>query len=106
MGSRPAIRFEPVDGEVYVMAGETPRHDTISNNLRGEIRTQLRGKPWRVQGPDRKVRAGRDGRYPDALIDCGPNLHEGPEAVIEIADLGIVLRIAAIYQGIVFEAAR
>jgi hypothetical protein len=32
----------------------------------------LRGKPCRVQGPDLKVKAGSDGRYPDALIDCGP----------------------------------
>ncbi len=39
------IRYELVDSQVYAMGGETAKHDTISNNLRGELRTQMRGKP-------------------------------------------------------------
>ena len=71
---RQPIRYELVDGQVYAMGGGTAEHDTIGNNLRGELRTRLRGKPCRPQGPDLKVRAGKDGRYPDALIDCGPRI--------------------------------
>ena len=83
------MRYELVDGQVYAMGGGTARHDTIGNNLRGELRTQMRGKPCRVQGPDLKVRAGRDGRYPDALIDCGPSIPDAlfaqePVAVFEV----------------------
>jgi Uma2 family endonuclease len=42
-----------------------------------------------VHGPDLKVRAGRDSRYPDALIDCGPNVPDAlhaqePVAVFEV----------------------
>jgi Uma2 family endonuclease len=72
--ARQPIRYELVDGQVYAMGGGTAEHDTIGNNLRAELVTQLRGKPCRPHGPDLKVRAGKDGRYPDALIDCGPRV--------------------------------
>lgn len=83
------IRYELVDGQIYAMGGGTLRHDTIANNLRGELRTQLRGTPCRVHGPDLKVQAGKDGRYPDALIDCGASAPEAlhaqqPVVVFEI----------------------
>ena len=87
--ARQPIRYELVDGQVYAIGGGTAEHDTIGNNLRAALHTQLRGKPCRVHGPDLKVRAGRDGRYPDALIDCGPRvpgaLHaQDPVAVFEV----------------------
>jgi Uma2 family endonuclease len=83
------IRYELVDGQVFAMGGGTAEHDTIGNNLRAALHMQLRGSPCRPHGPDLKVRAGRDGRYPDALIDCGPRvpgaLHaQEPVAVFEI----------------------
>ncbi|HEX3996327.1 MAG TPA: Uma2 family endonuclease, partial [Acetobacteraceae bacterium] len=87
--ARQPIRYELVDGQVYAMGGGTAEHDTIGNNLRGELRTQMRGQPSRPHGPDLKVRAGKDGRYPDALIDCGPRvpgaLHaQEPVVVFEV----------------------
>lgn len=87
--ARQPIRYELVDGQVYAMGGGTINHDTIGNNLRGELRSRLRGKPCRPQGPDVKVRASRNGRYPDALIDCGPRIGDGlyaqePVAVFEV----------------------
>ena len=68
------IRYELVDGQVYAMGGGTTEHDTIGNNLRAALHAQTRGKSCRPHGPDLKVRAGQDGRYPDALIDCGPRV--------------------------------
>jgi Uma2 family endonuclease len=87
--ARQPIRYELVDGQVYAMGGGTLEHDTICNNLRAELRTQMRSKPCRSQGPDLKVRAGTGGRYPDALIDCGPRvpgaLHaQEPVVVFEV----------------------
>ena len=95
--ARQPIRYELVDGQVHAMGGGTAEHDTIGNNLRGELHTQLRGKPCRPHGPDLKVRAGghvvgldpRNGRYPDALIDCGPRVPgalyaQEPVAVFEV----------------------
>jgi Uma2 family endonuclease len=68
---RQPIRYELVDAEVYAMGGGTAEHDIIGNNLRAALHAQMRGKPCRSHGPDLKVKAGKDGRYPDALIDCG-----------------------------------
>ncbi len=86
---RQPLRYELVDGEVHAMGGGTAEHDTIGNNLRAELRDRLRGKPCRVQGPDLKVKAGKDGRYPDALIDCGARIPgamvvQDPTAVFEV----------------------
>ena len=83
------VRHELVDGEVHATGGGTAEHDTIGNNLRAELRDQLRGKPCRVQGPDLKVKAAKDGRYPDALIDCGVRMPgalvaQDPTAVFEV----------------------
>jgi Uma2 family endonuclease len=72
--ARQPIRYELVDGQVYAMGGGTAEHDTICNNLCAELHAQMRGKPCRSHGPDLKVRAGTGGRYPDALIDCGPRV--------------------------------
>lgn len=83
------IRYELVDGEARAMGGGTAEHDTIANNLRGELRERLRGKPCRPQGPDLKVAAGENGRCPDALIDCGTRVPDAltaqePVAVFEV----------------------
>ena len=95
--ARQPIRYELVDGQVHAMGGGTAEHDTIGNNLRAALHARMRGKPCRVYGPDLKVRAGghvlgldpRNGRYPDALIDCGPRvpgaLHaQEPVTVFEV----------------------
>ncbi len=88
-------KYELVDGEVYAMVGGTGRHDTIGNNLRGELRTQLRGKPCRVQGPDLKVKAAENARYPDALIDCGPPVQDGQVARNPVAIFEVLSRSTA-----------
>ena len=87
--ARQPARYELVDGQVYAMGGGTAEHDTIGNNLRAALHTQMRGKPCRSHGPDLKVKAGKDGRYPDALIDCGPRVAgalqaQEPVAVFEV----------------------
>lgn len=87
--ARQPLRYELVDGEVRAMGGGTAEHDSIGNNLRAALMAQLRGRTCRVQGPDLKVRAGKDGRYPDALIDCGPRVRgtlyaQEPVAIFEV----------------------
>ena len=87
--ARQPSRYELVDGQIHAMGGATAEHDTIGNNLRAALHAQLRGKPSRPHGPDLKVRAGKDSRYPDALIDSGPRVpgalyaHK-PVAVFEV----------------------
>jgi Uma2 family endonuclease len=87
--ARQPVRYELVDGQVYAMGGGTAEHDTIGNNLRAALHAQMRGKACRAHGPDLKVKAGKDGRYPDALIDCGPRVPgavqaQDPVAVFEV----------------------
>jgi Uma2 family endonuclease len=79
-----------VDGEVYAMGGGTTAHDTICNNLRAALHGRLRGTPCRPQGPDLKVKAGQNGRYPYALIDCGPRVPGAPVAQEPVAVFGVL----------------
>ena len=83
------LRYELVDGQIYAVVGGTSYHDIIGNNLRSELRAALRGKKCRAQGPELKVMAGGNVRYPDALIDCGPLARgtvqvQEPTAVFEV----------------------
>lgn len=74
-------RHEYLDGEIYSMAGESPRHGDISSNLVAILNLQLRGGPCRVWTKDVKILSGslpygsrsREGlfSYPDAVIVCG-----------------------------------
>lgn len=99
------VRHEFVDGEVRAMGGGTAAHDTIANNLRDALRAALRGRPCRAHGPDMMVATGTgNGRYPDALVDCGrfvPTALQAqePAAVFEVlsrstawVDQGLKLR--------------
>jgi len=104
---RQPVRHELADGRVYAMGGGTAAHDIISNNLRRELWARLRGKPFRPHGPDFKVQAGGDGRYPDALVDCGPlvpdALHaQKPTTIFEVTGLELTIPFSALYEGAAF----
>lgn len=65
-------RHEFVDGRVYAMGGGTAAHDVIANTLRRELDRSLERHRCRAHGPDMRIHtATGNGRYPDALIDCG-----------------------------------
>ena len=74
-------RHEYIDGEIYLMSGESDEHGDISTNLVGELHSQLKGTPRRAKTKDTKVRSGpmpfrRKGRkglysYPDVVVICG-----------------------------------
>ncbi len=87
-------RHEFLDGSVYAMAGESPRHSTICFNLSGLIHAQLRGKRCRGFSPNMKIATNEKGlfSYPDLAIVCGaPKLHDkkgdvltNPTAIFEV----------------------
>jgi len=74
-------RREYLDGQIYLMAGESEAHGTICTNLTAEIAHQLKGTPCRAFSKDTKVRSGplpksrygAEGLYsfPDLLVACG-----------------------------------
>jgi Uma2 family endonuclease len=95
-------RYEFLDGQVYLMAGESLDHGTICTNISGQLYNQLRGKACQAFSKDMKVRSGPQPRsryeikglysYPDLVVICGePQFHDeyrdvllNPTAIIEV----------------------
>ncbi|HEY0051513.1 MAG TPA: Uma2 family endonuclease [Pyrinomonadaceae bacterium] len=78
-------RHEFLDGTVYAMAGESPRHSTICFNLYATIGSQLRGKRCRGFSPNMKIASSNKGlfSYPDLAIVCGePLYHDDKQDVL------------------------
>ena len=74
-------RWQYLDGEVWMMAGESDEHGDISVNLIAELRFQLKGKDCRVRAKDSKIKSGGFTRkvgqskkgmfsYPDVVVIC------------------------------------
>ncbi|MEK7724793.1 MAG: Uma2 family endonuclease [Acidobacteriota bacterium] len=73
------IRHEYLDGQVYMMAGESPRHSNICFNLYTAIGIRLRGKTCRGFSPNMKIATNNKGlyAYPDLAVVCGePKYHD------------------------------
>lgn len=96
-------RREFIDGEIFLMAGESDEHGDISVNLTGELRLQLKGKECRVRAKDAKIKSGgfapKPGQsskgmfsYPDLVVICGDiKYHDqkkdvilNPKVIIEV----------------------
>ena len=64
-------KSEYIDGEVYAMSGASRRHNLISFNVGGELRSQLKSKPCEAYSSDMRVRIGRRAYlYPDVVVTC------------------------------------
>lgn len=98
-----AERHEYIDGEIFLMAGESDAHGIISVNLAGEIYSQLKGKNCQSRVKDAKVKTGgfaqKRGQsmkgmfsYPDLVVVCGEvKYHDkkkdvilNPKVIIEV----------------------
>jgi Uma2 family endonuclease len=85
-------RHEYLDGQIYLMAGESFAHGYICVNLVRELSLQLRGDPCGVFSKDMKVRSGPVPKsryatkglysYPDILVVCGE-----PQVLDEFRDV-------------------
>ena len=60
-------------GEIFAMAGGSPRHNRICRNLLTALHTRLRGQPCEPFGSDQRLRIPPVGlsTYPDISIICG-----------------------------------
>ena len=67
------LRHEYFRGEIFVMAGGTPEHNTIALNVAAAFHSALTGSPCRAFGSDQRI-ANPSGlyTYPDVSIVCGP----------------------------------
>ncbi len=65
-------KSEYLDGQLFAMAGASRRHNLITANVVGELRTQLRRRPCEVYPSDMRVKCPASGlyTYPDAVVVC------------------------------------
>ncbi|MCL6607516.1 MAG: Uma2 family endonuclease [Geminicoccaceae bacterium] len=88
--NRQKLRYELIDGVVYLMAGGTRAHDLIATNVIRAIGNGLVGTPCQVHGSNLKVRSPAEAVvYPDAFIRCGPiadhvTVVDDPLLVVEV----------------------
>lgn len=80
------IRHEFHAGRVYAMAGGSPTHADIIQNVAFALGKQLEGKRCRVTGSEQRVRieASNTSIYPDVLIKCPPQRYSemDPHALV------------------------
>jgi Uma2 family endonuclease len=87
-------KHEYLDGQIYAMAGGTPEHAAMANNVGTLLNVQLRGKRCRVYTSDLRVRVLATGlaTYPDLTVVCGhfeadvedPNTSINPIVLVEV----------------------
>ncbi len=60
-------------GQIFAMAGGSPRHNTISVNISSSLRGRLRGSACRPFNSDQRIRIQANGltTYPDVSVICG-----------------------------------
>lgn len=88
------FKSEFFNGEMFAMAGASREHNTVKENLIGELFVQLKDGPCRSYSSDQRVKVDRTGfyTYPDIAIVCGPGEYDSddrdtllnPTAIIEI----------------------
>lgn len=87
------VRHEYLDGEVFAMAGESKRHNTIAKNVTRWLDAALRGKPCQVyqEGVKIRIRTANETAfyYPDVFVGCDPRdvdeyFSDYPSAVFEV----------------------
>jgi Uma2 family endonuclease len=66
-------KHEYHDGEIFAMAGASPGHANVTDNLTVAIGSRLRERPCRVNSSDLRVEVdgGASYVYPDVVIVCG-----------------------------------
>lgn len=92
------VRHEWRRGDVWAMAGGTPKHAVICANLIRALGNALAGRPCTVHTSDQKIRIDRSDRttYPDVAVVCtkrqvsanDPNAIVNPMVIVEVLSEG------------------
>lgn len=66
------------NGEMFAMAGASPQHNAIKENLIVKIGGQLWGSNCRTFSSDQRVKMDRYGHYtyPDVIVQCQPPVYD------------------------------
>lgn len=79
-------KHQLLHGEVYAMAGGSPRHDRLCVRILARLDAALRGRPCGPFSSDQKIfiPASSNFVYPDGTVVCGPvKIHDGTSDVID-----------------------
>lgn len=67
----PEVRYEFIDGQLYMLAGGTTNHSLIAANMIRELGFLLRGGPCRVYTSDMLVQVSENRFvFPDVVVSC------------------------------------
>jgi Uma2 family endonuclease len=93
-----ASKHEYHRGEVFLMAGGSPRHNYLASAIGAELRASLRGKGCHVLSSDQRIAAEPGERYvyADAVVVCGSvemevggnDVLANPSVVVEVLSKG------------------
>lgn len=97
--NKASYKSEYFRGEIFMMAGGTPNHNRIKENLSGEIYSNLKkAKSCRSYSSDQRVHIPENSlyTYPDVVVVCGPNQYAerdantitNPSVIIEVISQG------------------
>ena len=84
------VKHEFVDGQLFMMAGASERHNRIALNIAARLLAASEGTPCRVFISDMKLKVSEDkGYYPDVLVVCdddddAPYFKKNPCLIIEV----------------------
>jgi Uma2 family endonuclease len=88
------VKHEFLDGEIYAMAGGTPRHTALTLAVGGSLLAQLRGGPCRAFSSDLRIRVPATGlaTYPDVAVVCGP-LETDPDSDATVTNPKMIVEV-------------
>jgi Uma2 family endonuclease len=87
-------KHEFCDGEVFAMAGGSPRHNLLSSAIAAELRAAVRGKGCHVLSSDQRIAAAPGARYvyADAVVVCG-SIETEPDAADVLVNPSVVVEV-------------
>jgi Uma2 family endonuclease len=69
--ANPEIRYEFIDGQIFMLAGDTAHHSIVSANIIRELSLALRDSLCRIYTSDMKVRLSEQCYvFPDVSVSC------------------------------------
>ncbi len=86
------IKLEFWDGQIYAMAGATPKHNDITGNIFASFHTQLRGTSCVPRTSEQRVKAGTLQTYPDVVVACRP-LQYDPNDPNTLIDATVIVEV-------------
>ena len=85
-------KHEYYKGEIFAMAGASPRHNVVFKNLYGELVYQLKRNPCQPYGSDLRIHIPENTlfTYPDISIICGDIVSSGDDHDTAILPLVLI----------------